>query len=276
MRLTTTRFRDDELMTVNGLIMGVAFTVDAALGLYAWATVVVHFGWRNALLIGAAVGAITFVALLVALPKPPGIHAQAAKGSHLDRAALKRVFGNRDLWILGLSFVGGYGGYFTAAELLPAYAQQHLSLGQAEADSIDVILLISGIPGSFIDGRLADKLFGIIPTIVGAWLIKSATLLMVPYLGASGLPVAAAIIGATAILGFVAWIAVPGLYRHSIHISDVPTACGLMLTIVAIGGVFALSLYGKIAASCGLPECMDLPRNHIDSDDVALPLRPST
>jgi hypothetical protein len=139
-----------------------------------------------------------------------------------------------------------------------------------------VILLISGIPGSFIDGRLADKLFGIIPTIVGAWLIKSATLLMVPYLGASGLPVAAAIIGATAILGFVAWIAVPGLYRHSIHISDVPTACGLMLTIVAIGGVFALSLYGKIAASCGLPECMDLPRNHIDSDDVALPLRPST
>ncbi len=251
--LTTAWFRDHELVTANGLITGVAFTAGAALGLYAWADVVSHFGWRNALLMGAAVGAITFVALLVAFPKPPGAHAQAVKGSHLDRAALKRVFGNRDLWILGLSFVGGYGGYFTAAELLPAYAQQHLSLGQTESDSIGVILLISGIPGSFIGGWLADKLFGIIPTLIGAWLIEGVTLLMIPYLGASGLHIAAAIIGATAILGFVAWIAVPGLYRHSIHLSDVPTACGLMLTIVAIGGVLVPSLYGKIAATWGYP-----------------------
>jgi ACS family D-galactonate transporter-like MFS transporter len=251
--LTTAWFRDHELVTANGLITGVAFTVGAALGLYAWADVVVHFGWRNALLVGAAVGAITFVAILMAFPNPPGAHAQAVKGSHLDRAALKRVFGNRNLWILGLSFLGGYGGYFTAAELLPTYAQQHLGLSQTEADSIGVILLISGIPGSFIGGWLADKLFGIIPTLIGAWLIESIALLMIPHLGAAGLPAAAAIIGSTAILGFIGWIAVPGLYRHSIHLSDVPTACGLMLTIAAIGGVLVPSLYGKIAATWGYP-----------------------
>jgi predicted MFS family arabinose efflux permease len=251
--LTTAWFRDHELVMANGLITGVAFTVGAALGLYAWTDVVAHFDWRNALLIGAAVGAITFVMMLMVFPEPPGKHAQAVKGSHLDGAALKRVFGNRDLWILGLSFLGGYGSYFTAAELLPAYAQQHLGLSQTQGGSIGAILLISGIPGSFIGGWLADKMFGVIPTLIGAWLIESVTLLMVPHLSASGLYVAAALIGLTAILGFVAWIAVPGLYRHSIHLADVPTACGLMLTIVAMGGVLVPSLYGKIAANWGYP-----------------------
>jgi hypothetical protein len=36
----------------------------------------------------------------------------------------------------------------------------------------------------------------------------------------SGLHVAAAVIGSIAILGFVAWIAVPGLYRHRIHLGS--------------------------------------------------------
>ncbi|WP_158621181.1 MFS transporter [Dyella dinghuensis] len=251
--LTTAWFRDHELVTANGLITGVAFTVGAALGLYAWDGVVVHFGWRNALLIGAAIGAVTFIAMLIAFPKPPGVNARSIQGSHLDRASLKRVFGNRDLWILGLSFLGGYGGYFTAAELLPTYAQQHLGLSPVEAGGIGVILLVSGIPGSFVGGWLADKLFGILPTLIGAWLIESAALLMIPFLGMSGLYVAAAIIGSTAILGFVGWIAVPGLYRHSLHLSDVPTACGLMLTIAAIGGVLVPSLFGKIAATWGYP-----------------------
>jgi len=252
--LTTAWFREHELVTANGLVTGVAFTVGAALGLYAWAPVVLAFGWRNALLMGAAVGALTFVAMLFLYPQPVDGRALDVGRSHLDRAALKRVFGNRNLWILGLSFLGGYGSYFTAAELLPAYAQQHLGLTQAHAGTIGVTVLISGIPGAFLGGWLADKVFGVIPTIIGACVIESIALAMIPYVGASALLVAGAVIGASVILGFVAWVATPGLYRESIHLADIPTACGLMLTIVGIGGVLVPTLYGKIAVAWGYPD----------------------
>ncbi len=92
-----------------------------------------------------------------------------------------------------------------------------------------------------------------LPTILLAWFVESAALCAIPYLDATGLQVAAAIIGSTAILGFVAWIAVPGLYRDTIHLPDVPTACGLMLTIVGVGGVAVPALFGRIATAFGYP-----------------------
>ncbi|HEY0198267.1 MAG TPA: MFS transporter [Rhodanobacter sp.] len=250
--LTTAWFREHELVTANGLITGVAFTVGAALGLFAWAGVVASFGWRQALLAGAGIGLVTFLGMLIVFPTPPG-HKHAIQGNHLDRAALARVFGNRDLWILGLGFLGGYGSYFTAAELLPTYAQAHLGLSAQQAGTLGVTLLVSGIPGSFIGGWLADKVLGVLPTILLAWFVESAALCAIPYLDATGLQVAAAIIGSTAILGFVAWIAVPGLYRDTIHLPDVPTACGLMLTIVGVGGVAVPALFGRIATAFGYP-----------------------
>jgi MFS family permease len=137
--LTAAWFRNDELATANGLITGVAFTIGAALGLYVWSAVVAALGWREALLIGALLGAVTFVALALLFPVPHDARGSAAgvEGRHLDFAALKRTFGNRNLWILGFSFIGGYGSYFTAAELMPVYAAQHLQLGpQAEVRSV--------------------------------------------------------------------------------------------------------------------------------------------
>lgn len=251
--LTVAWFRDHQLVTANGLITGVAFTVGAAAGLFGWADIVDAMGWRNALLVGAAVGAVTFLALLFVFPSPPGIHGRQIKGSHLDGQALKRVFGNRDLWVMGLAFLGGYGSYFTAAELLPAYAQQHLGASQQSAGVLGVTLLLSGIPGSFIGGWLADKVFGLIPTVIGALVVEAAALLMVPHVGMTGLNVLAAVIGASGILAFVSWIATPGLYREYIHLADIPTACGLMLTIAAIGGVLVPTLYGKLASGAGFP-----------------------
>jgi hypothetical protein len=93
--------------------------------------------------------------------------------------------------------------------------------------------------------------FGVVPTIVGAWVVEAIALALIPHLGQAGLQIAAAVIGCTAIVGFVAWIAIPGLYREEIELSDIPTACGLMLTIVAIGGVALPAIYGMVAPSYG-------------------------
>ncbi|HEX7816434.1 MFS transporter [Dyella sp.] len=249
--LTTAWFRDHQLVTANGLITGVAFTVGAAAGLYGWSGIVAAFGWRMALLMGAAVGALTFVALWFVFPSPPGMEGRETQGSHLDGAALRRIFANRDLWVIGLAFLGGYGSYFTAAELLPTYAQQHLGAGQHSAGVLGVIVLLSGIPGSFLGGWLADKLLGVIPTLVGALVVEAAALAAVPHVGMAGLNILAGIIGASGILAFVSWVAAPGLYRQQIRLADIPTACGLLLTIAAIGGVLVPTLYGRLAASEG-------------------------
>jgi ACS family D-galactonate transporter-like MFS transporter len=251
--LTTAWFRDHELATANGLITGVAFTVGAALGLYVWTIIVGALGWREALVAGALVGAVTFVALALVFPVPPGARGSATGvgGNQLDFAALRRTFGNRNLWILGLSFMGSYGSYFTAAEFLPAYAAEHLQLGREAASSLGVILMMSGALGGALGGWLADKVFGVVPTIVGALTVEAIALSLVPHLGEPGLQVAAAVVGISGLVGFVAWIAMPGLYREDIELADIPTACGLMLTIVAIGGVAVPAMYGIVAARYG-------------------------
>ncbi|MEQ5842384.1 MFS transporter [Paraburkholderia acidicola] len=251
--LTTAWFRDHELATANGLITGVAFTVGASLGLYLWTDIVAALGWRAALLLGAAAGAITFIALLWLFPVPLDARdsARGVAGNHLNLAALRRTFGNRNLWLLGLSFLGAYGSYFTAAQLLPAYGVTHLQLEPAAANSLGVVLLTAGAVGGAVGGWLADKVFGVIPTMVGALIIESVALLLIPHLGATGLQIAAAAIGGMGILAFVPWIAMPGLYRDEIELSDIPTACGLMLTIVAIGGVTLPGLYGWVATRYG-------------------------
>lgn len=245
--LTTAWFRNRELATANALITGVAFTVGAAIGLFGWGPLVVALGWRSALLVGAAVGVATLALTAAVFPTPPDHGADVLGGEHLGADSLRRVFGNSTLWIMGLAFLGAYGSYFGAVQLLPHYAQTTLNLDAATAEGISVILLISGIPGAFIGGWLADRVVGVVPTFLVACALEGLALILVPYLGLPGLEIAAAVIGAATITAFVVWITVPGQHTDAFRISDIPTAAGLMLTIVAIGGAVVPPLYGQIA-----------------------------
>lgn len=249
--ITTAWFRGKELVTASGLITGVAFTLGAAIGIFPWHAVVTAFGWRDANLVGAAVGAATFFMVLLIFPVPPHTQEHIEEGHHLDGASLKRVFANRNLWLIGLSDLGAYGAYFTAVQLLPNFAQQHLGMGPGSAAAVGTIILISGIPGSFVGGWLADRVFGVVPTFLGACGIICLCLFAIPFVGPNGLYVLAALLGGVAILGFVGWISLPGLYAADLTLSDIPTAAGLMLSIAAIGGVLVPNLYGHIAAAYG-------------------------
>ena len=249
--LTAAWFRDHELATANGLITGVAFTAGAALGLHVWDGIVAASGWRAALMLGAAVGAATFVVLPFVFPTPPDARAEHLGGSHLNMAVFRRTFCNRDLWLLGASLLAGYGSYFTAVELLPTYAISHLHASAHAATKLSTTLLLSGFIGGAIGGWCADRLFGLVPTIIGACCIQAVATAFVPLLDIAGLQIAAAVIGAFGTLSFVVWIAVPGAHRETIPLADVPTASGLMLTIVAVGGVVVPAFYGKVAVLYG-------------------------
>jgi fucose permease len=53
------------------------------------------------------------------------------------------------------------------------------------------------------------------------------------------------------IVAFVPWVSIPGEADSGLHLSDVPTAIGLMLSIVAIGGALIPPLFTKIATEWG-------------------------
>ena len=161
--LTTAWFRGRELATANGLVTGVAFTVGAAAGLFGWNSIVAVLGWRPALLVGAAIGLLTLVLITALFPAPPGDKADVLSGEHLGAESLRRVFGNPTLWIMGLALLGGYGSYFSAAQLLPHYAQDSLKLDAAASEAISAVLLVSGIPGAFVGGWLVDRVLGLLP-----------------------------------------------------------------------------------------------------------------
>lgn len=247
--LTAAWFRGKELATANGIIQGGAFTLGAAIGIYAWRPVIVAFGWQDALMIGALIGVATWVFVLLFFPTPPGSSDDVLEGHHLGKDSLKRVFGNPALWIMGIALLGAYGSYFSAAQLLPHYAQTTFDVDASAGDAISVILMLSGIAGGIIGGVCADRFFGVLPTFIGACTLQGLMFLMVPYVDLFGVQVAAGVIGASLIAAFVPWVSIPGQRDSGFLISDVPTAIGLMLTIVAVGGATVAPVFTRIAAT---------------------------
>jgi ACS family D-galactonate transporter-like MFS transporter len=244
-------FRGKELATANGIIQGVGFTVAAAAGLFGWGMVAEAVGWRQGLFIAAGVGVVTFLFLLALFPTPPKGSDDVLEGHHLDKNSLRRVFGNRTLWVMGFALLGAYGSYFSAANLLGHYAQERLKISATAGDAIGAILFFGGIFGGVIGGWLTDKVLGRMPTFMLACFAEGITFLLIPHLDLLGLQIAAAVVGVGLIVAFVPWVSIPGDADSGLTLSDVPTAIGLMLSIVAIGGATIPPLFSKIASEYG-------------------------
>ena len=249
--LTTAWFRDRELATANGLVTGIAFSLGAAIGLFGWGMLGTAIGWRLAMLAGAAASLASLLLVALVYPHPPVDDGAGVAPEH-SLASLRRVVGSNRLWIMGFAFFGGYGSYFTAVAMIPGYAVARLHVDPATGHRLGAILLLSGIVGSLVGGWLSDRVLGLLPTFLLACVVESAALLAVPHLGIAGLELAAGLVGASTILGFVSWIGLPGLMRSSLRMSDIPTAVGLMLTVVAVGGVVLPPVYAALVARFGV------------------------
>ncbi|WP_329244992.1 MFS transporter [Actinoallomurus sp. NBC_01490] len=229
-------------------VVSATFSLGAALGLYVWAEVVGALGWRHALVLSGALCALAGVVVGVVFRVPPG--AGNLAGVSLSRKAVKETLGNPLLWVYGVAFLGGYGAYFAASQLLQTYGEDGRGFGSGVAGAAALVIGLAGIPGSVVAGWLSDRFGRRRPVVVAMTALQAVGLLLVPVAGAGWFWVPAFIVGFAFNGSFAVWQTVPGEDR-SVSPENIGTAVGLMLSITAVGGFVLPWVFGLIVPGGG-------------------------
>ncbi len=248
--LITSWFRGRELALAMGISAGAAFTLGQAIALFGWVGIVQATGWSTAILIGGAIGLVIFVLCLLFLHVPSHEAERLAAGNFTWKA-VGRVLGNRDLWLVGLSFFGVYGAGLTAQQLLTTYLGLTYHLPESTGGLISAVFVLMSIPGPIIGGFLADHSKNVRAVFALPWAVFGLTLLPVAFLGLAGVWIMVLVGGLCAQFGFAAWSAMPGHYRDRVFPEDVAISEGLLLTVGGLGGFIIPILFGQIEQSSG-------------------------
>lgn len=135
----------------KGLAMGFyngAFNLGAGIGIAAWNSIAMIFGWRMALVIGGVIGLGITIENHILLPKD-----EIKK----ERIEWKKVLANKDVWLIGLSLAGFWGAFFATAQFLSPYLVKEGMNGDL-AGLISSLTLISGAIGGPLIGMISDKM----------------------------------------------------------------------------------------------------------------------
>lgn len=244
----TVWFEGRELALALGISGGAAFSVGVAVGLYVWTFVQAAMGWHLALVLGGAIGVVIAAVTALAFRTPPD--ATTLAGIAVTRAGLREGLGHRDLWIYGLTLLGGYGAYFTTAQLLSEYAVADRGFSPAAGGLLAALVGLAGIPGSVLGGMWADRSRNTRNFVMGPLLLIAVLLVAIPFVPAALLWVLGTGIGFFLIFGFAAWSSVPGRVAGVAH-EHVGTAIGLMLTLTAVGGFLVPIVFGELVPAVG-------------------------
>ena len=248
--LVTSWFRGRELALAMGIATGGGFVLGITLGLFVWVSFVQAAGWSTALATGGAIGLFAFLISLVFLRVPSDEQERLTAG-HLNRAAVGRVLGNRDLWLLGLSYLGLYGADLTLGQLLNTYVPIVYHVSETTSGLMAALFTLSAIPGSILGGFLFDRTKRTKLVILVPWLLACLGLIIFPLVNLAGAWIMMIVLGGISYVGFSGWVAAPGRYKDRILPEDVATAGGLLLTLAGVGGFLMPIIFGMIAASSG-------------------------
>lgn len=248
--LVTSWFRGRELALALGIATGGGFTLGIALGLFAWVSVVLTTGWSTALALGGVIGLLALLISFLFLRVPNDEQDQLAAG-HFSWAVVRRVLGNRDLWLLGVAFAGLYGAGFTLAQLLNVYVPLVYHVPETTSGLLAAVLTLSAIPGSILGGYFFDRAKRPKLVIIIPWLVAGLALILFPFVNLAGLWVMVILLGGVPYAGFSGWAAAPGRYRDRVLPEDVATADGVLLTLAAVGGFVVPIVIGQIAGAHG-------------------------
>jgi MFS transporter, ACS family, D-galactonate transporter len=238
-------FREKNVTLALGVTGGAAFSAGAAFALYVWLFVQRATSWHTSLVLAGVFELLVMVVTLAAF-RVPGAERSLA-GVSFDRAALRAVLASRDLWVYGVALFGGYGAYFTTAQLFSEYVTVTRHLDPATGGLLSALIGLAGIPGSLLGGYFADRSGNLRVFVVGPLVVVAALLALIPVVPTRALWALGIGIGFFLIFGFAAWLAVPARVCDIEH-QYVGTATGLMLTLAAVGGFFVPVAFGHLVS----------------------------
>jgi MFS transporter, ACS family, D-galactonate transporter len=238
-------FHEKNVTLALGITGGAAFSAGAAFALYVWLFVQRATSWHASLILAGVFELLVMVVTLVAFRVPDADRSLA--GVSFDRAALHAVLTSKDLWVYGVALFGGYGAYFTTAQLFSEYVTVTRHLDPATGGLLSALIGLAGIPGSLLGGYCADRSANLRLFVVGPLIVVAALLALIPVVPTGALWALGIGIGFFLIFGFAAWLAVPSRVCGIEH-QYIGTAAGLMLTLAAIGGFFIPVGFGHLAS----------------------------
>lgn len=231
-------------------VVSATFSLGASLGLYVWGGLVAAMGWRASLIVGGAACVLTGLLVGAVYRVPPG--SAALSGVRITTDAIKQTLGNRLLWTYGLAFLGAYGAYFAASQLVEIYAVGERQFTPGQAGIAALFIGLAGIPGSIVAGWLSDRLNRRRTLVLWLITLEAIGLITIPLAGASWFWLPAVIVGFAFNGCFAVWQTIPG-EDESVSPENIGTAVGLMLTITAVGGFVIPWVFGAIVPAAGYP-----------------------
>lgn len=225
-----------------------AYSVGVTLGLYLGADLAHRWGWRPALVVCGLLGVLGGAITWLLYRSPVGL--EKLHGGALVLDEVRAVLRSRGLWLYGLSFAGGYGAYFAAAQLLGQYAGAHRAFGPDAVGLAMLLIGLGGIPGSLFTGWLSDRLRSRGPVLTVLIVLLGLALISIPFTGESWFWLPAFVVGFTFNGSFGIWETAPA-ERLNVPVEHLGTAVGVMLTITAVGGFLIPWLFGLIADAAG-------------------------
>lgn len=228
-------------------ISSAAFSAGTALGLYAWADLTDATSWRTSVLIGGGVCLAVSAISAAFFRVPRGI--DSLSGVRLTSRGIKESLGNRQVWSFGIAFLGAYGAYLGASQLISTYgADRGISGGEVGAAAF--LIGIAGVPGSIVAGWLADRFVSPRTLFIAGALLEAVFLAAVPLSGSGVFWLPAVGIGFMFNFTFAVWQTVP-TGTGAIAPENISTAVGLMLSISAVGGFALPWAFGLIVEGSG-------------------------
>jgi MFS transporter, ACS family, D-galactonate transporter len=236
-------FRDHDVTFALGITGGAVFSAGTAFALYGWLYVQRATSWRTSLILAGGLELLVMLVTLATFRVPDG--SESLAGIAFDRAALRIVLASRDLRVYGAALLGGYGAYFTTAQLFSVYVTADRHVAASTGGLLAALIGLAGIPGSLLGGYYADRSANLRLFVVGPLIAVAGLLALIPVVPTGALWALGIGIGFFLIFCFAAWLAVPARVCDIEH-QYLGTATGLMFTIAAVGGFFIPIIFGHL------------------------------
>jgi len=222
-----------------------AFSLGAAIGVFATAVLVPAVGWRTALATG---GLLLLGATAIAVPWVPRSAAPpaGARRPPLSSPALR----SPAVWAMGFAFVGLEGASLSAGQYFVPFAEAVRGWSPALAGGVASLFVFPSLFGGPVGGALTERSVHRRSQMAVATAIGGLLLFLVPYAGLVAVAAIATVFafsyGATYAMMYVLAPYLPGLPA-----SDVPLAIGLFNAIQIGGGSLVSLAAGVLIAGPG-------------------------